>query len=190
MTQNNSASTTCCDPIELRWEQSIQHIKNNTSSAWCQAEEATTKDVEANCPLCRRSKAAEERRARFRCALQVHPRCMHVMVCINAYIQMDPVNWGAMRTSAVCHFYCRGVVDETVRGLILTPSAGEEVKALIPVAQWQRVTSLLVSMVDAVELPSLRNSACEACQVWFPSKPVFLCELMKVYMHGHAVCVQ
>lgn len=66
---------------------------------------------------------------------------------------------------------CRGLIEDTVRGLILTPSAGEEVKALIPVAQWQRVSCLLVSLVDALELPSLRKSACEACQVCFSFRP-------------------
>ncbi|CAL8470290.1 g9832 [Coccomyxa elongata] len=95
-----------------------------SAKAMIKVEEAASNEIETSCPICRRSKAAEERRARF-----------------------------------------RGVIEDTVRGLILTPSAGEEVKALIPVAQWQRVSSLLVSLVDALELPSLRDSACEACQV-------------------------
>ncbi|BDA44328.1 probable poly(A) polymerase I [Coccomyxa sp. Obi] len=95
-----------------------------STKAMHKADEAGSKEIETACPLCRRSEAAEEQRARL-----------------------------------------RGVIEETVRSLILMPSAGEEVKALIPVAQWQRVSSLLVSLVDTVELPSLRKSACEACQV-------------------------
>ena len=59
----------------------------------------------------------------------------------------------------------RGIVDDTVRSLILASSGGAEVKGMIPVGQWQKVGSLLVGLVDSVELPSLRDNACEDCQV-------------------------
>ena len=65
-----------------------------------------------------------------------------------------------------CDCPCRGLLDATVRSMILAPGNGaEEVKGIIPVAQWQKVVSILVSLVDCVELPSLAATACEDCQV-------------------------
>lgn len=64
-----------------------------------------------------------------------------------------------------CDCPCRGLLNETVRSMILAPGNGAEVKGIIPVAQWQKVVSILVSLVDCVELPLLAATACEDCQV-------------------------
>ncbi|EIE26242.1 hypothetical protein COCSUDRAFT_83617 [Coccomyxa subellipsoidea C-169] len=67
----------------------------------------------------------------------------------------------------------RGIVDDTVRSLILASSGGAEVKGMIPVGQWQKVGSLLVGLMDSVELPSLRDNACEDCQADLARKASF-----------------
>jgi len=59
----------------------------------------------------------------------------------------------------------RRLLQEHVRSLILAPVTGEEVKAMVPVAQSQRVVGALLTLVESVERASLSHAACDNCQV-------------------------
>lgn len=61
-------------------------------------------------------------------------------------------------------YVCRDLMDESARSLLLPGQPGQEVKGIVPAAQWRAVVGILMDLTDASGFKELPEGTCPACQ--------------------------